>query len=176
MPAKEALEPMPAAAAPGLPPGGVTFSGVSRTFPGRRRRAAVEALRAVSFAVGAGEVVAVVGPSGCGKTTLLELACGLQAPEAGRVEAAPAVLMPQRDLLLPWASALDNAGLALRVAGLSRPAARERARPLPLPRPGPGGPPPPVRVFGPGRFRDGATRRALGRHAPARRVPAHPAR
>src|SRR3954468_17277948 len=127
MPAKEALEPMPAAAAPGLPPGGVTFSGVSRTFPGRRRRAAVEALRAVSFAVGAGEVVAVVGPSGCGKTTLLELACGLQAPDAGRVDAAPAVLMPQRDLLLPWASALDNAALALRVAGLSRGAARERA-------------------------------------------------
>jgi ABC-type nitrate/sulfonate/bicarbonate transport system ATPase subunit len=130
MPAKEALEPMPAAATPGLPPGGVTFSGVSRTFPGRRRRPAVEALRAVSFVVGAGEVVAVVGPSGCGKTTLLELACGLQVPEAGRVEAAPAVLMPQRDLLLPWASALDNAALGLRVAGLSRAAARERARPL----------------------------------------------
>src|SRR3954451_16606789 len=115
MPAKEALEPMPAArpaatvaAAPGLPPGGVTFSGVSRTFPGRRRRPAVEALRAVSFEVGAGDVVGVVGPRGCRKTTLLELACGLQAPEAGRVEAAPAVLMPQRDLLLPWASALDN--------------------------------------------------------------------
>jgi ABC-type nitrate/sulfonate/bicarbonate transport system ATPase subunit len=75
-------------------------------------------------------VLVVVGPSGCGKTTLLELVCGLQAPDSGRVEAPPAVLMPQRDLLLPWLSALDNAGLALRVAGLGREAARARARPL----------------------------------------------
>src|SRR3569833_1217952 len=68
----------------------------------------------------AGVIVAVVGPSGCGMTTLLELVCGLQAPDAGTVRAAPAVLMPQRDLLLPWAGALDNAALAARVAGASR--------------------------------------------------------
>ena len=36
--------------------------------------------------------------------------------------------MPQRDLLLPWLSALDNAALALRIAGLSRAQARRRAR------------------------------------------------
>src|SRR5205823_8104854 len=41
----------------------------------------------------------------------------------------PAVYMPQRDLLLPWASALDNAALPLRIHGESRAAARERARP-----------------------------------------------
>jgi ABC-type nitrate/sulfonate/bicarbonate transport system ATPase subunit len=75
------------------------------------------------------EIVAVVGPSGCGKTTLLELICGLQQPDDGTVEADPAVLMPQRDLLLPWSSALDNACLALRARGIGRDEARDQAAP-----------------------------------------------
>jgi ABC-type nitrate/sulfonate/bicarbonate transport system ATPase subunit len=109
----------------------VQLSGVSRTFPAARRGAVpVVALQDVSLAVDEGEVVAVVGPSGCGKTTLLELVCGLQEPDAGTVEAPPAALMAQRDLLLPWAGALDNAALALRGQGVARAEARERARPL----------------------------------------------
>jgi len=93
------------------------------------RRGTVVALDGVSLHATAGEIVAVVGPSGCGKSTLLELICGLQRPDCGQVRCAPAVLMPQRDLLLPWASALDNAGLALRARGLSRERARAQARP-----------------------------------------------
>jgi NitT/TauT family transport system ATP-binding protein len=90
----------------------------------------VAALDGMSLRVDRGEVVAVVGPSGCGKSTLLELVCGLQRPDAGRVESEPAVLMAQRDGLLPWSSALDNAALPLLVRGVSRARARERARPL----------------------------------------------
>jgi NitT/TauT family transport system ATP-binding protein len=37
--------------------------------------------------------------------------------------------MPQRDLLLPWLSAVDNAGLALRARGLSREEARRLTEP-----------------------------------------------
>jgi len=95
-----------------------------------RRFGAVLALDDVSLRVEPGEVVVVVGPSGCGKSTLLELVCGLIEPDAGRVMGPPAVLMPQRDLLLPWLSALDNAALALRIGGSSREDARRQARPL----------------------------------------------
>jgi len=122
------------------------LSGVSRTYAQERatgqtrtRRGtgttgnperAVRALADVSLHADRGEVLAVVGPSGCGKTTLLELICGLQSPDAGTVRSEPAALMPQRDLLLPWLSAVDNAALALRIAKRPRAQARERASAL----------------------------------------------
>ena len=101
---------------------GVTLEGVAKAY------GAVQALDGVSLRVAPRETLAVVGPSGCGKTTLLELVCGLQAPDAGTVDAAPAALMPQRDGLLPWLSAVDNAALALRVARQSKAEARAAAR------------------------------------------------
>ena len=111
------------------PDGEIRLAGVSRAFT-RRHAAPVPALADVTLTVAAGETVVVVGPSGCGKTTLLELVCGLQSPDTGTVRSAPAVLMPQRDLLLPWMTAIDNAALALRVGGASPRQARERAHPL----------------------------------------------
>jgi NitT/TauT family transport system ATP-binding protein len=100
---------------------------VSRTFASRT--GAVQALAGVSLRADPGEIVTVVGPSGCGKTTLLELICGLQRPDEGAVVSAPAALMPQRDLLLPWLSAVDNAALALRARGVGREEARSAAAP-----------------------------------------------
>ncbi len=85
-------------------------------------------------------VVGLVGPSGCGKSTLLELVCGLREPSAGTVAVGGSdgaterlrrcAYMPQRDLLLPWYSAIDNAALALRNRGLRRAAARRQAAAL----------------------------------------------
>jgi len=111
--------------APGVEPrdssSGVTVAGVQKAY------GPVRALDGVSLHAAAREVVAVAGPSGCGKSTLLELVCGLSAPDAGTIAAAPAALMPQRDGLLPWLTALDNAALALRVAGAGKQAARAAA-------------------------------------------------
>jgi ABC-type nitrate/sulfonate/bicarbonate transport system ATPase subunit len=95
-----------------------------------RRFGEVVALEDLSLSVESGEVVALVGPSGCGKSTLLELLAGLQEPDAGQVAAEPAAYMPQRDLLLPWRTALANAALALECAGVRKADARRAAQPL----------------------------------------------
>ena len=95
-----------------------------------RRFGELTALEDLTLTVGVGEVVALVGPSGCGKSTLLELLAGLQRPDGGPVLAEPAAYMPQRDLLLPWRSALANAALALECAGWSKAKASAEARPL----------------------------------------------
>jgi ABC-type nitrate/sulfonate/bicarbonate transport system ATPase subunit len=113
----------------------IALAGVAKVFAGRRGE--VTALRELALEAHRGEALGVVGPSGCGKSTLLELVCGLQEPSAGAVavegerEAAGRLrrcaLMPQRDLLLPWRTALDNAGLSLELRRLGRAEARRRA-------------------------------------------------
>lgn len=106
----------------------IELTAVSRTFV-TRHGGPLAALADLTLRVDTGQTVAVVGPSGCGKTTLLELICGLQRPDGGSVRSEPAALMPQRDLLMPWLSAIDNAALALRVRGVARQRARDEIHP-----------------------------------------------
>ena len=120
-------EPLASAAA-------IELAGVRRAFGD------VVALERVDLRVPRNARVAVVGPSGGGKSTLLSLVSGLLEPDAGSVHVDGAseprerlrrcALMPQKDLLLPWRNALDNAILALENQGVPRTAARELARPL----------------------------------------------
>jgi NitT/TauT family transport system ATP-binding protein len=130
-----------ATGAPVEEPRTVSAAGTAVEIAGLRHRfGELEVLAGLDLAVGAGEVVGLVGPSGCGKSTLLELIAGLLEPTAGSLRVgggeAPAerlgrcVYMPQRDLLLPWLSALDNAALAARNRGASRAGARAEAAPL----------------------------------------------
>src|SRR5207302_489694 len=60
----------------------------------------VPALRGVSFAVRAGELVAIVGPSGCGKTTLLHVMGTLERPSGGvvRIGGVDAAALRDREL------------------------------------------------------------------------------
>jgi NitT/TauT family transport system ATP-binding protein len=113
---------------------GVAIRGLGHAF------GALQVIERLDLAVEPGHVLGVVGPSGCGKSTLLELVGGLRAIAAGTVEVegagsgaerlARCAYMPQRDLLLPWLPAIDNAALALRNRGASRAQARRTAHPL----------------------------------------------
>lgn len=111
---------------------------VTRTFGNHA------ALSAVSLRLEAGQNTAILGASGCGKTTLLRLIAGLDAPSAGQVtmNGQPAslpdriIIPPHRrriamvfqDLALwPNLHAIDNVGLALSGASLSRKEVRRRS-------------------------------------------------
>jgi NitT/TauT family transport system ATP-binding protein len=113
----------------------VSFVDVTKHFPaaGGGR---LEVLRAVSFDVPLGEIVAIVGPSGAGKSTLLNLAAGLIMPDGGRIEVmgqgtggavdwSRVGYMFQDDRLLPWRVALGNVALALEAGPMP---AAERLR------------------------------------------------
>ena len=76
-----------------------------------------EALTQTSLAVPDGEFVSIVGPSGCGKSTLFNIVSGILRPTSGQVlldqrdiTASPGHVgyMLQKDLLLPWKTALEN--------------------------------------------------------------------
>jgi NitT/TauT family transport system ATP-binding protein len=112
----------------------LTLRGVSHSYGD------LATLAEVDLEVAPGSVVGLVGPSGCGKSTLLELICGLREPSGGTIAVggdsaaadrlARCAFMPQRDLLLPWYSAIDNAAIALRNQGMRREPARAAARDL----------------------------------------------
>jgi NitT/TauT family transport system ATP-binding protein len=111
---------------------------VSKAFayPDGRR---LPVLADVSLEAAAGAFVSILGLSGSGKSTLFGLIAGLDRPDAGRIlldgrdiagKTGLVGYMPQRDLLLPWRTLLDNAVLALDVQGVPRPEAHDRARAL----------------------------------------------
>ncbi|WP_028655043.1 ABC transporter ATP-binding protein [Nocardioides sp. J54] len=106
----------------------------------------VEALRGISFAAYAGELVAVMGPSGSGKSTLLTIAGGLDQPTSGAVVVEGADLtglgldararMRRTSIgyvfqgfnLIPALTAAENVALPRELDGVPARTARQEAR------------------------------------------------
>jgi putative ABC transport system ATP-binding protein len=127
------------------PPGSIIeLADVTKVYS--RGEVAVQALRAVSFIVHEGELVAIMGPSGSGKTTLLGILGCLDRPTTGsyrlvgqevstldetrraHVRADRIGFVLQAYNLIPRSSAYNNVELPLVYAGV--PARERRGRVL----------------------------------------------
>jgi ABC-type nitrate/sulfonate/bicarbonate transport system ATPase subunit len=97
------------------------------------------ALESINLQAHAREFVSVIGPSGSGKSTLFNIVVGLLEPDHGEVwvngqralqRLGLMAYMPQRDLLLPWRTVLDNVILPAELRGGSRVEARRHVEEL----------------------------------------------
>jgi len=120
----------------------IDVSGVDKTYA--VGSATVSVLRGLDLQVAQGEMVAIVGASGVGKSTLLHVLGGLDTIDSGRIRIGVAVLFEmtadavvafrnrnvgfvfQFHHLLPEFTALENAGMPMRIA--RRPAAERDQR------------------------------------------------
>ena len=105
----------------------------------------VQAVSDISLHIGPAERVAVMGPSGSGKSTLLNLICGLDEPTSGSINVDGMELANLTDdartrlrrekigmifqtfNLLPTLTALENVAFPLRLQGLCKKDAEQRA-------------------------------------------------
>ncbi len=111
----------------------VRFENVTKSY------GSVVAVREVSFTIEPGALVTLLGPSGCGKTTTLRLIAGLEPPTSGRIlianEEVTSLPATSRDVtmvfqsyaLFPHMTVLDNVAFGLKVSGLPKPQAAEKA-------------------------------------------------
>ena len=88
---------------------------VSKSFASEK--GPLRVLDRIAFAVGDGEIVALVGPSGCGKSTLLDILAGFVRPDHGAVKvdgaeltkpSAGGILISQRGSVFPWLTVQEN--------------------------------------------------------------------
>ena len=65
-------------------------------------------LKDISFSLEKNEFLSIVGSSGCGKSTIIKLIAGIEKADKGNIKGLTTGYMPQRDLLLPWRTVLEN--------------------------------------------------------------------
>ena len=90
------------------------------------------ALSDVTLDINERQFLSLLGPSGCGKSTLLRIVAGLTEPSGGSIAwqagGEPTLsFVFQEPTLMPWATAIDNVALPLRLSGVASGERRERS-------------------------------------------------
>ena len=118
----------------------IVASNLSKRYPG-----GYEAIKDVSFAIEAGQMVLITGHSGAGKSTLVKLIAAIERPTSGSLVVNGQNLAALRRSAIPYLrrnfgmvfqdqkllfdrSVLDNVLLPLQIVGLSRREAIRRAQ------------------------------------------------
>lgn len=96
-------------------------------------------LENVSISLFDGEIVGLLGVSGAGKTTLFNILSGIYIPDSGTVtlngedvtgKPGKVSYMLQKDLLFDYMKVIDNVSIPLKLKGMKKKEAREKAEPL----------------------------------------------
>ena len=117
---------------------GIEFRNITKRYgtdPG-----APLAVKGISFEVPQGTLTTILGPSGCGKTTTLRMIAGLESPTSGQIfmggrdvtTLGPGErnvsMMFQSYALFPHMNVIENVAYGLRMSGIAKPEAAQRAR------------------------------------------------
>ena len=107
----------------------ISFTGVTKLFPGRGGRGGTLALDLFDLDILPSEIVSIVGPTGCGKSTVLNILAGFERSTQGyvtvagkRVDApgADRGVVFQQPSLFPWLSVRANVVLGAKCRGAAR--------------------------------------------------------
>ena len=81
----------------------------------------------ISFSLEKNEFLSIVGSSGCGKSTIIKLIAGIEKAGTGNISGLSTGYMPQKDLLLPWRTVLENILLPVELNKKSLAEGKEKA-------------------------------------------------
>lgn len=84
-------------------------------------------LKDISFSLEKNEFLSIVGSSGCGKSTIIKLIAGIEKAEKGTIKGFSTGYMPQRDLLLPWRTVLQNIMLTVELTKRDKEEGKKKA-------------------------------------------------
>ncbi len=116
---------------------GLSLKGLSKVYSDPQKKQFMEVLHPLDLEVETGSFVSLIGPSGCGKSTICNLVAGIEIPDTGEIILDGGQIqgtlgnvgyMPQKDLLLPWRTLLENVLLGCEILHKDKTKAQVEAR------------------------------------------------